>query len=320
MQQGTITGARAPHGASPKEARKRLIFVMGVQRSGTNALRQSLSLSPGVVGYNESEESEFFKDWFLRPEPELRARLAAVPGIVLLKPISETLRRSVSSLFDEFAGYDLSVVWIYRDPVAVHRSTRAHPVLGKRFADGGSDGVARFVDEWCTRNRSALDAAASRGPRVSIVSHRDLCHDHLVFRSLCAHLGLAVADNLFRRDARGTTEAEPGDVADAIRRDTAEVWHALEEARSFRARGRTLRPDPAPPPNPLQSRVDELETRLSEAERSTRSMRRRADALRSRLDRIEGSWAWRLAERATRGARSARRLIRAAFGRPDDED
>src|SRR5690349_8388315 len=64
-----------------------LIFVLGSQRSGTNVLRQSLSLDPYVQGFNERKNSELYVGWALRPEPEFREFLSRFRTTVLLKPI-----------------------------------------------------------------------------------------------------------------------------------------------------------------------------------------------------------------------------------------
>lgn len=133
--------------------KKRFIFVMGVQRSGTNALRRSLSLSPGVIAFNEAEDSEYFHNWYLRPEPDIREHLMAVPLPVLFKPISETLRRPLADIIEEYADYDLSVVWIYRDPLNVYYSTAkrwlATPVGRRRLH----------------RSMEQTESVCARGPR-----------------------------------------------------------------------------------------------------------------------------------------------------------
>ena len=74
--------------------RKRLVMVMGVQRSGTTAVLEKLSRSPGVTARNESIDDPLYHEYYLRPEPEIRGVLHSLPGTVLLKPEA---RRSLKS-------------------------------------------------------------------------------------------------------------------------------------------------------------------------------------------------------------------------------
>ena len=205
----------------------RLVLVMGVQRSGTNALFKSLTSDPSVLGVNEAPDSAFFQDVLLRPEPELRPHLLAHAGPVVLKPISETNRRSVAAVLDELAAYDPLVAWIYRDPVHCFQS---HVERWQGFRDR----AAEFAAHWSERNRLALQALATHGERIAIVRYEDLVEDPQVFAGLCDWLGVP-GSYLFRADRGRGRQAQPAEVQAVIDQGTAEVRAALDEARSLRA-------------------------------------------------------------------------------------
>lgn len=197
-----------------------LIFVLGSQRSGTNVLRQSLSLDPYVQGFNEKKNSELYVGWALRPEPEIRSVLARFDNTVLLKPIQSVIRRPVADFLAEFNDYNLKVAWIYRDPVAVFRSR------GERWSYKAQAGP--FITEWNRINASVLDA---NDPRVLVVCYDQLTSDSKVFKALCQNLGIK-GENLFH-SSRPVEEVESSlseqDVAD-IRKATVKTLDRLDAA------------------------------------------------------------------------------------------
>lgn len=213
-----------------------LIFVLGSQRSGTNALRRSLSLDPWVMGFNERASSELYERWKLRPEPEIRDFLArCVPHKVLLKPIQSVFKTPVAEFLAPFEAYDLTVAWIYRDPVAVFRSRAA------RWSDRND--VGPFVREWNRINSSPLDA---KDPRIAIVSYDRLLAGGPTFGALNRFLRIR-GDNLFRETrSPASVVEEVGDAnAERIRAETAETLHELNAAAdAFLARwGSALPPE-----------------------------------------------------------------------------
>lgn len=205
----------------------RLVFIMGVQRSGTNALFKSLSSDPAVLGVNEAPDSAFFEEVLLRPEPELRPHLQAWPGPVVLKPISETNRRSVADVLAEFAAYDLRVAWIYRDPVNCFHS---HVVRWQGFRDRPE----AFAEHWSQRNRSLLEALPEHGERLAVVRYEDLVEDPAVFAELVAWLGIP-GSYLFRPDRGAGRSEQPAAVQAAIDVGTAGTLARLDAVRRFQA-------------------------------------------------------------------------------------
>lgn len=207
----------------------RLIFVLGSQRSGTNALRRSLSLDPYVMGFNESKSSELYDGWKLRPEPVIRHRLAALGGTVLLKPIQSVLERDVADFLGEFSGYRLDVVWIYRDPVNVYAS------YAKRWPSRADH--RRFTLDWNRINTSASQAALADS-RVVIVRYEDLVADRQVFSQLGRRLGVR-GEYLFSADSNAGYRTLPQDSRDEIVTSTEGVRTRLDDQRSVRPRPAT---------------------------------------------------------------------------------
>ena len=83
-------------------AESRLVFVMGVQRSGTNALFKSLERG-AKHAFNESDDSPLFTGFYLRDDAVVCSVLDGLSGVVVAKPISETKRRSVNDVFAAMA-------------------------------------------------------------------------------------------------------------------------------------------------------------------------------------------------------------------------
>ena len=195
---------------------KRIIFVLGSQRSGTNVLRQSLSADPKTTGFNESSNDELFDNWFLRPESEIREFIQKQQGTVLIKPIKSVLLTSVKSFLREFSNYDIGVSWIYRDPVNVFYSRR------KRWSY--LKDVGKFTNEWSRINQSALDA---NDDRINFVGYENLAERKAVFEKLCKSLGIN-GKHLFKKghnDGYANLEKE---TISRITRETRSVHEALQ--------------------------------------------------------------------------------------------
>lgn len=196
---------------------------MGVQRSGTNTLFRSLVAAPGVTGFNE-DDPLVFEDGALRPEPTLRPLLHDSAPVVI-KPISETKWRSVASVLDEFAAYELRVPWIYRDPVDCYAS---HIARWKGFRGKPE----AFAIQWRDRNQSVLDALETHGESIAIVRYADLCGDPRVFRSLAAFVGVDGRNRFGRVRTHGDDTISDAHIQ-VIRSLTNPVWSVLEVNRRF---------------------------------------------------------------------------------------
>jgi hypothetical protein len=202
----------------------RLIFVMGVQRSGTNALFKSLA--PGANhAFNESDNSLLFEDFLLRDDEVVRDALEAYSGVVLAKPISETKRRNVVDVLEAYADHALSVVWIYRDPVNCYAShiERWTGFRGQPEA---------FATSWSARNLSVLEALEAHADRITIVRYEDLTKSPAMVVSLGDVLGLRVRSKFSRDRRNGRAELAKAEVT-AIEAGTGSVLNALDQARSL---------------------------------------------------------------------------------------
>jgi cytochrome P450 len=170
-------------------------MVMGVQRSGTTALLESLSYG-GFIAFNESPSDYVYDNFYLRPEPELRSLFHEIPGAILLKPISETFRRSVREVFEEYAAYDLHIVWIYRDPVNATHSIELFGFTGRPST------VPELAEQWKERNQSVLDALPVYPDRLTIVRYEDLAESPSLLVALGRRLGIEAFPH-FRGDSGG---------------------------------------------------------------------------------------------------------------------
>ena len=209
---------------------RELIMVMGVQRSGTNVLFDSLATDRTLSAFPEDIDSAFYCNFLLRPLSEVAPLIERAPGRVLLKPISETGTRGLTKVAEEYRSYPLHFVWIYRDPVNVFDSMRRERWLAADEVDHPA-----HIRGWCKRNEYALQFQQQSPEQIAIVRYEDLCFDPAVFRQLTRWLGLD-CNSYFRKDnAKGRNH-----VAVVAQRNidagTADALGALDAARTFRPR------------------------------------------------------------------------------------
>ena len=133
------------------------VIIMGVQRSGTDTLLESLSFDKNFNSYNEGD-SRAFDNWFLKKEKDLR-ELMKNPCI--FKAISETgrggdaptdlinstKREKIYDFFYEFSNYKLRIPWIYRNPVNVYYS----------WHEKWNTPLDIFLNQWNKRNKIVLN-------------------------------------------------------------------------------------------------------------------------------------------------------------------
>jgi Sulfotransferase domain len=202
---------------------KRLVMIMGFQRSGTTALFDTLASAPGVSARHEHADDDLYDDYFLRPEPQIRSVLAALPGTVLLKPVRESRRRSPLEVAKEYHDYDLTMIWLYRDPVNVYQSW-----LEKQWVTN-PEGIGQH---WVSRNKKCLASRAALGDTLLIVRYEDLVASPASVAALAERLGLVVESTL-RADSnagRARVAAVDQQAIDAASRATLEQ---LDDARSI---------------------------------------------------------------------------------------
>jgi hypothetical protein len=211
------------------------VYVVGLQRSGTNMLLDALKRSPVTEVHNESSDSAAFARHALRDDAIVRELVVRSRGrAVVFKPLFDSHR--VLELLDDLGTPTRGrAVWIYRAMEGRVRSSlavwpdNARRVLGA-IADGRTDlwqagGLSaerlRLVRElgggglspesasallWYLRNSLVFDLGLPGRPDVAIVAYEDLLRDpERRLRSLCAFIGIPYD----RRMARGISERPP---------------------------------------------------------------------------------------------------------------
>ncbi len=203
---------------------KRLVMIMGFQRSGTTALFDTLASAPGVSPRHEHADDDLYDDYFLRPEPQIGPVLAALPGTVLLKPVRESRRRSPLEVAEEYRDYDLTMIWLYRDPVNVYQSW-----LEKQWVTN-PEGIGQH---WVSRNKKCLASRAALGDTLLIVRYEDLVASPASVAALAGRLGLVVESTLRADSNAGRTHVAAVD-QQAIDAATRATLEQLDNARSIR--------------------------------------------------------------------------------------
>jgi hypothetical protein len=221
-----------PHGTLPAgPPRKPLIVIMGVQRSGTTALFNALANAPGVSARHESKGDEIYDDYFLRPEPEIRAVLHSLPGTVLLKPVRESERRTPLEVAEEYCDYDLRIIWLYRDPVNAF-----HSYVRFGWCEQATGPAFWFAKEWDKRNMEAVGSAKQLGKRLLVVRYEDLTTHRLLVRKVAEVVGLRVSGAL-GEDSSGGRRSLPEELQTIIDDHTLMTRGRLDGLRSIRPTG-----------------------------------------------------------------------------------
>lgn len=225
----------------------RAVYVVGLQRSGTNMLLRGIDEAPEVEVRNENDRRVFDR-FRLRGDEVLGETVrASRHAVVLVKPLCETHR--VGELLD-LTGAASRAVWVHRDPVDRARSEvskfgssnlQALRLVaageGARTWQGGglsedSLAVLRSFDLdamtphtaavlfWVLRNRLFFELGLDR--RADVMA---LCYDRFVgdpegqMQRLCAFIGLdyrpAFCAHVERRESHGraTLDIDPAVMA-----------------------------------------------------------------------------------------------------------
>ena len=210
---------------------KKIIMVVGCQRSGTTVLFRSLAMDRQVKAFNESSRNEIFDNFLLKPEFEIRHILKGIDRDILLKPISETKCRSLNDVLDEYKGYDVWMVNRYRDPVNVYYSELK---LWPEFPYPD-----KFILKWNNRNASFLSIVSSYKIRLANVKYEDIVADPKVFIGLCRFLGVN-GKYLFRRSGEGGRKFLSAEIKEKIDNGTMRILNELDRNRTFIARGNKI--------------------------------------------------------------------------------
>jgi len=253
---------RAAHGLPRGSARP--VYVVGLQRSGTNMLLRGVDAAPEVEVRGEGDRRTMHR-YRLRGEDAVVAAVGRSRSrVLLLKPLCDS--QHVDRLLDSPRLPGGRALWVYREPLARARSevskfgtSSLRALQAVAAGDGGrtwqgerlspaSVELVRSFDPatslsplgaalvlWSVRNRLVAELGLDARDDVALLSYDALVADPAAeVTRLCEHVGLAPRPALWQHvEARAThpprVEAEPRAVA------LAEQVHAeLAAARGRR--------------------------------------------------------------------------------------
>ncbi|MGO4342676.1 sulfotransferase family protein [Pedococcus sp. 2YAF34] len=264
---------RRAHGVPPGAARP--VYVVGLQRSGTNMIMRGVDQAPEVDVCNENDRRAFSR-FRLRPDETLVSVVrSSRHRIVLVKPLCESHRvDQLLALPGLPAG---RAVWVVRDPEdrarsevskfgdsnlqALRQVAAGHGDdiwQGQRLLRASVDLVRSFDLEtmtretaavlfWVVRNQLWFDLGLDRRPDVMLVSYdRFVADPHGQMRRLCAFIDLpyrpVLCSHVTPRTSHGSA-ALPIDPD--VRRLARGLLARLDEAAA-RARGTAATQAPVP--------------------------------------------------------------------------
>ena len=216
------------------------VFVVGVQRSGTNMLVRGLERCPEFEVRNEND-GDAFDRFLLRPVPVIRS-LVERSGhrYVLFKPLCDSHR--IGQILDELATPSAGrAIWAYRDVrgrvrSAVQKFGSANLHALRRIASGEGTGmwqagglspeqlklVGGFDYDamtpesaaalfWYLRNSLFFDRGFDRRDDIFLASYGAMVErPEQAMRALCGSLGFGFQPSLIEHvDARSRREAPP---------------------------------------------------------------------------------------------------------------
>ena len=216
---------------------KRVAFVLGCQRSGTNMLIWALGRSDSIWVYEEGSRPAFL-GYRLAPQETLVRLVRRAPApLVVFKPICDS--HLADEILDGLPGS--RALWIYRRyPDVVNsalrtwgdhqrnvmqwiaegdwerldwrgeRLTRENQELVRRLAREGldsHDGAALF---WYLRNQFLFELGLDRDPRILLLRYEDLVEDpHRGFGRIAGFLDTVLEPRTYQQVFRSSVGREP---------------------------------------------------------------------------------------------------------------
>ena len=243
------------------------IYVVGVQRSGTNMLVRGFGLSPEFEIHNEDDRRAFDR-FRLRPTDVIRSLVErSGHAFVLFKPLCDSHR--VGELLDSLGAPSRGrAIWIYRrmegrvrsavatfgtNNLDVLRAIAAGRAEGRWHAEGISSANIRLIRSfdydrlspesgaalfWNVRNSLYFDLGLSERDDVMLVSYDAFVRDpETTMRSLCGFLSYPYTPGLVahigRRPSRGSLSL---DIDPEIRGRCRELEARLDSVAQDKAR------------------------------------------------------------------------------------
>jgi hypothetical protein len=245
---------RVPGRATP-------VYLVGLQRAGTNMIARGLDLAPEFEVHNEND-SAVFDHFMLRDDAVVRRVVEASPhDYVLFKPLCDSHR--VDHLLDSLGTPSPGrAVWAYRDVdgrarSAVSKFGRNNLLVLRDIAAGKGDGMWQAqrlsratLDEissydystmtaetaaalfWWIRNGLYFEIGLDRRDDVLLVSYLDMLAAPVVaMQAICRFLGLAYRPALIEHiSPRGSGNARPLDIDPRVRALCNHLQDRLDEA------------------------------------------------------------------------------------------
>ena len=265
-----VTGAqkwrwRLGHGVEPGTATA--VFLVGVQRSGTNMIVRGLEAAPEFEVHNEND-ARAFERFRLRPLPSVREIVVSSQHrFVLFKPLCDS-HRTAELLDDLRTPSPGRAIWAYRSVdgrvasalakfgdvnLRVMRGIAEGRSAGWWQAEGLSAEILEFVRSfdydamspataaalfWYIRNSLFFELGLDRRPDVALVSYDGLVADpEPRMRELCDVLDLDWSPSLV---AHVRVRSSPGaarlGIDRRVRERCGDLYRRLDEAARARCR------------------------------------------------------------------------------------
>lgn len=237
---------RRAHGVTGQAS---AVFVVGLQRSGTNMVVRGLERAPEVEAHNENDRAAFSRFRLRSPDVVEALVRGSAHELVLFKPLCDS--HDVVDLLARHSrpGHPARAVWVYRDPDGRARSAVAKfgdndRVVLEAINSGDGSGlwqaqrlspavlatlasfdVAALSPEsasalfWWARNSLFFDLGLDRRDDVVLVSYRQFVADAAAqLRPVCDLLGFPARPSLVEHvDARAGTTVRREEIDERVR-------------------------------------------------------------------------------------------------------
>ncbi len=138
------------------------------------------------------------------------------------------MRRRIEDVVTEFADYDLTIVWIYRDPVNVISSWMQ---MGWTTPEQIND----LAIQWSVRNQMLLDYQGSGNKPAIVVRYEDLCNNLDLVSELGHMLGIQYVSMMESDSSAGRVRLDKS-IQRRIDDLTSETLHRLDEIRTIKGK------------------------------------------------------------------------------------
>jgi hypothetical protein len=247
---------RLSHDASPHAMP---VFVVGVQRSGTNMVVRGFERSPMFEVHNENDRAAFHR-FRLRPDPVIRDLVVrSRHPYVLFKPLCDSHR--IGELLDDLGTPTRGkALWAYRSVDGRVRSSLAkfgnasgralrmiaagtggHLWQAQGLSEASLELIRSFDYDrlspasasalfWCVRNAILLERGLADRGDVAVVSYDRIVADPApVMTAICGFLGLEYDDRLIEGvERRGAGARDPLPIDPLIRARCDEITDRLD--------------------------------------------------------------------------------------------